>query len=217
MFFPLFWENFKTRAAAVRQSHLKQRMKKLVIFASGTGTNADNIIRYFHEGDLARVKLIVSNKPGAGVLEVARRHGVPTLVVDRTGFYPPAGLLDKLARLAPDLIVLAGFLWKVPPEMVAAYPGKIINIHPALLPAHGGKGMYGAHVHEAVIRAKEAESGITIHYVNERYDEGEAIRKQTCPVSPSDTPETLAQKVHQLEYEWYPRVIEELLVAQKSA
>lgn len=192
-------------------------MKKLVIFASGTGTNADNIIRYFHGGDLARVKLIVSNKSGAGVLEVGRRHGVPTLVVDRAGFYPPAGLLETLAPVDPDLIVLAGFLWKVPPEMVEAYPGKIINIHPALLPAHGGKGMYGAHVHEAVIRAKDAESGITIHYVNERYDEGEAIRKKTCPVSPDDTPETLAQKVHQLEYEWYPRVIEELLVAQKSA
>ena len=192
-------------------------MKNLVIFASGAGTNADNIIRYFHEGDLARVKLIVSNRAGAGVLDVAARHVIPALVVDRAGFYPPAGVLAALRAANADLVVLAGFLWKVPGEIVDAYPGRIVNIHPALLPAHGGKGMYGSFVHEAVIRAKDPQSGITIHYVNDRYDEGEVIARKTCAVTPGDTPETLAQKVHQLEYEWYPRIIEEMLLAQKSA
>lgn len=192
-------------------------MKNLVIFASGAGTNAANIIRYFHTGDLARVKLIVCNKPGAGVLDIARTEDIPTLVTNRAEFYPPTGLLTALRELSPDLIILAGFLWKVPGELVEAYPERIINIHPALLPGYGGKGMYGAFVHEAVIRAKDPESGITIHYVNEKYDEGEVILRKTCPVTPADTPESLAQKVHQLEYEWYPRTIETMLLAQKPA
>lgn len=191
-------------------------MKNLVIFASGAGTNAANIIRYFQNGDLARVKLIVCNKPGAGVLDVARREEIPTLGVDRASFYPPKGVLAALAALSPDLIVLAGFLWRVPEELVRAYPERIINIHPALLPRYGGKGMYGASVHQAVIRAKDHESGITIHYVNEKYDEGEVIVRKTCPVTATDTPESLAQKVHQLEYEWYPRTIEKMLLAQNQ-
>lgn len=192
-------------------------MKNLVIFASGAGTNAARIIRHFHAGDLARVRLVVSNKPGAGVLEIARREGIPTLVIDRSTFYPPDGLVETLRQLGTDLIVLAGFLWKVPGALVEAFRGRIVNIHPALLPKYGGKGMYGAFVHEAVVGAGERESGITIHYVNERYDEGEVILRKTCEVTAADTAESLAQKVHQLEYAWYPPAIEQLLRNPKDA
>lgn len=186
-------------------------MKNLVIFASGAGTNADRIIRYFREGDLARVRLIVCNRPDAGVLEVARREEVPTLLVNRDSLYHSGEVIDAVHRVGADLIVLAGFLWKIPANLIEAFPGRIINIHPALLPRYGGKGMYGAFVHQAVVDAGDLESGITIHYVNEQYDDGEVILRKTCPVTPEDTPETLAQKVHQLEYEWYPRTIASML------
>jgi len=192
-------------------------MKNLVIFASGAGTNAAHLIDYFKNGNLARVKLIVCNKPQAGVLHIARREDIPTLLVTRDTLRAPDFLIHTLQQLSTDLVILAGFLWKIPAELVKAFPNRIINIHPALLPNYGGKGMYGAFVHEAVVKAGDLESGITIHYVNEKYDEGEVILRKTCPVTPEDTPESLAQKVHLLEYEWYPRTIEKMLLNQKPA
>jgi phosphoribosylglycinamide formyltransferase-1 len=191
-------------------------MKNLVIFASGAGTNAEKIIARFAHHPLARVRLVVCNKPKAGVLEVARRAGVPSLVVSRDSFYHSEELLNILRELPADLIILAGFLWKVPEQLVKAFPGRIINIHPALLPLYGGKGMYGQAVHAAVLAAGDRQSGITIHYVNEKYDEGEVILQKTCTVTAADTAESLAQKVHQLEYRWYPETIEKLLLERRE-
>lgn len=185
------------------------KMKKIAIFASGSGSNAENIIRFFENDPRNRVSLVLCNKPDAYVLERAKRLGVPALVFNCEQFYHSDLILDRLKAEAVDLIVLAGFLWKVPANLLAAYPDRIINIHPALLPKFGGKGMYGEHVHEAVIAAGEKESGITIHHVNDRYDEGAAIFQATCPVLPDDTPDTLAAKVHALEYAHFPRVIKE--------
>lgn len=189
-------------------------MKNLVILASGAGTNAQRIIEHFRGSSIAQIRLIVSNKPEAGVLQIALRENIPSLLINRHTFYQTHEITQALCDLPADWIILAGFLWKIPEDMVAAFPRHIINIHPALLPKHGGKGMYGMRVHEAVIAANEKESGITIHYVNEKYDEGEMILQKTCAVSPEDTPESLAQKVHQLEYEWYPQTIEKLLNEQ---
>ena len=184
-------------------------MKNLVIFASGSGSNAENIIRYFATKPDFCVKKIYCNVPGAYVLERARQLQVPACVFTREEFRNPDKLLRRLQDEGTDFIVLAGFLWLVPPCITAAYPNRIINIHPALLPAYGGKGMYGHHVHEAVLAAGEQQSGITIHYVNDRYDSGDIIFQATCPVLPDDTPDTLAARVHELEYRHFPRVIEE--------
>jgi phosphoribosylglycinamide formyltransferase-1 len=183
----------------------------LAIFASGTGTNAARIIDYFRGSTNVKVCLIVCNKPGAGVLGVAEREGIPTLLIEKEPFFRGGAYVTELREKNIDLIVLAGFLWKIPEALVRAYPGRIINIHPALLPKYGGKGMYGRHVHEAVIAAGEKESGITIHWVDEHYDHGEPIRQVKVIVEPGDTPETLAQKIHLLEYEYFPRVIEEVV------
>jgi len=185
-------------------------MDSLIIFASGGGTNAAAIIAWFHANRKAKVSLIVCNKPGAGVLEIAKREHIPFLLIDRHTIHETM-LIDQLQSHNPSLIILAGFMWKVPAHITDAFPGKIINIHPALLPKYGGKGMYGHHVHEAVVAAKEKESGITIHYVNEAYDEGNIILQAHCPVLPHDTPDTLATRIHQLEHYYYPRVIEFLL------
>lgn len=182
-----------------------------MIFASGAGTNTQRILDHFRGSGLAKVALIVSNNPEAGVLRIASREGVPSRVIGRPQFRQPEYLVQGLLELPADLIVLAGFLWKLPLMLVNAFPKKIVNIHPALLPKHGGQGMYGPHVHQAVIEAKEPQSGITIHYVNEHYDEGAPIFQKNIPVDPSDTAATLAEKVHLLEYEYYPRVIEDLL------
>ena len=190
-------------------------MKNLVIFASGSGSNAENIIRYFASKPDFCVKKIYCNVPGAYVLERARQLQVPACVFTREEFRNPDKLLRRLQDEGTDFIVLAGFLWLVPPCITAAYPNRIINIHPALLPAYGGKGMYGHHVHEAVLAAGEQQSGITIHYVNDRYDSGDIIFQATCPVLPDDTPDTLAARVHELEYQHFPRVIEETVL--KSA
>ena len=190
-------------------------MKNLVIFASGSGSNAENIIRYFATKPDFCVKKIYCNVPGAYVLERARQLQVPACVITREEFRNPDKLLRRLQDEGTDFIVLAGFLWLVPPCITAAYPNRIINIHPALLPAYGGKGMYGHHVHEAVLAAGEQQSGITIHYVNDRYDSGDIIFQATCPVLPDDTPDTLAARVHELEYQHVPRVIEETVL--KSA
>jgi phosphoribosylglycinamide formyltransferase-1 len=191
-------------------------MKNLVIFASGAGTNAKNIIDYFKNWSSARVALIVCNNPAAGVLQIAARENIASLLISRHSFYHTEEIYNILKDIPADLIVLAGFLWKVPQNLVNAFPNQIINIHPALLPKYGGKGMYGVYVHEAVIAAGEKESGITIHYVNEKYDEGEMILQKKCSVAADDTPESLAQKVHQLEYRWYPETIEKILDEEKG-
>ena len=186
-------------------------MKNIAIFASGSGSNAENLIRYFSAHPQGTVRLVLSNKAEAGAIERAARLGVESMVFDRDTFYNSEQVLARLRQERIDFVVLAGFLWLVPDYLIAAYPDRIVNIHPALLPKYGGKGMYGDRVHEAVIASGEKESGITIHYTNEHYDEGSIICQQKCPVLPGDTPEELAQRIHRLEYEYYPKVIEELV------
>lgn len=185
-------------------------MHQLILFASGRGSNVQAIIDYFAANPKARVALIVCNNPEAGVLQIAEKQGIPVRLTDRKTLKDPA-FAEDLKSYSPDLLVLAGFLWKIPDTIVQAFPERIINIHPALLPKYGGKGMYGQHVHEAVITAAEKESGITIHYVNEHYDEGAAILQARCPLVQGDTHETLAAKVHRLEHYFFPRTIEFLL------
>lgn len=186
-------------------------MRSLVIMASGRGSNARAIIEYFHETDIARVRLIVTNKADAGVVQVAEEYHVPFLVVDKHTV-KEALFQDQLEDVRPSLIVLAGWLWLVPPNMVSTYADRIVNIHPALLPTHGGKGLYGSHVHKSVLQAKDSESGITVHYVDERYDEGRIILQARCRVLDSDTPETLGKRVLSLEHFYYPRAIHQLLL-----
>lgn len=186
-------------------------MKRIAILASGEGTNAEYIIRYFSERETAKVVVVITNKPQAGVLNRADRLRIPTEFIPAQGF-TEGRALEVLHRYQTDFIVLAGFLLKVPDDILHDYPNKIVNIHPALLPKFGGKGMYGNRVHEAVIAAAEKESGITIHFINEHYDEGDTIFQATCPVMPDDTPETLAARVHALEYEHFPQVIERILM-----
>lgn len=186
-------------------------MKNIVIFASGAGTNAENIIRYFSNEKKAKVVLVLSNKPQAMVLERAAALGIDSFFFDRKQFYETEEVLFTLQRRNADLIVLAGFLWLVPSRIIEEYKWRIVNIHPALLPHFGGKGMYGDRVHRAVLDAGCTESGITIHYVNERYDSGDIIFQAKCPVLPGDNADTLATRVHALEYEHYPVVISKLI------
>ena len=186
-------------------------MKKIAIFASGSGSNAENIINYFKNDTENVVKIVFCNKPDAYVLERARKYNIPASVFTREEFRDPGKLLQQLKEEEIDYIILAGFLWLMPACITSAYPDRIINIHPALLPAYGGKGMYGHHVHEAVIAAGEKESGITIHYVNEHYDEGTPIFQARCQVDPTDTPDTLAAKIHELEYRYFPEIIEQTI------
>jgi phosphoribosylglycinamide formyltransferase-1 len=186
-------------------------MKNIAIFASGTGTNAEKIIEFFSGNTTSRVALIVCNKPGAGVLEIAKKWGIESILVEKIGFYGPKSCILALKQRNIDFIVLAGFLWKIPAELVAAYPQKMVNIHPALLPKYGGKGMYGMHVHEAVIAAGEKESGITIHFVNEHYDEGDIVFQARCNIAPNDSPADLAAKIHVLEHAHFAKVVEGLL------
>ena len=185
--------------------------KKIAIFASGSGTNAEKIMSYFKHHEIGEVALVLSNKPDAYVLERAGKFNIPTHVFRRDRFYNSTEVIDLMIDAEVSLVVLAGFLWLVPAALIRAFPDRMINIHPALLPDYGGKGMYGKHVHEAVIRNQEKESGISIHYVNEVYDDGKIIRQEKCEVKASDTPESLAQRIHLLEYKYYPMVIEELL------
>ncbi len=187
-------------------------MKNIVIFASGGGTNAQRIAEYFQSNPEVVIKKIYSNNKDAYVLTRATNLGIPSMVFNRSEFYGSRTVLNELRKDQPDLIVLAGFLWLIPENLIQAYEGKIINIHPALLPKYGGKGMYGHHVHEAILKNKDKESGITIHYVNERYDEGRTILQARCNVYDSDTPDTLAQRIHNLEYKHFPEVIEKLLL-----
>jgi phosphoribosylglycinamide formyltransferase-1 len=185
--------------------------KKIAIFASGEGTNAQNIIEYFRGSEKVKIALIVSNNAGAKVLEKAKNANIPALLVNRNMFYESDSVINTLKNAGIDLVVLAGFLWMIPGNLVKAFPDKIVNIHPALLPKFGGKGMYGMNVHKAVIAAGEKESGISIHFVNEHYDEGKIISQHTCLVEKYDTPETLAERIHRLEHENFPKVIEKLL------
>jgi phosphoribosylglycinamide formyltransferase-1 len=186
-------------------------MKNIVIFASGSGSNAENIVKYFQNNPHVSVPLILANKPDAYVLERANKLSISTYIFSREIFYQTDEVLNKLLEVRTDLVVLAGFLWLVPDNILKHFPNKIINIHPALLPKYGGKGMYGIRVHETVRESGDKESGISIHYVNERYDEGEIIFQAKCPVEDHDTPESIAQKVHALEYKYFPIVIEKLL------
>lgn len=190
-------------------------MKKLAIFASGNGSNAQNIIEHFKGSETARVTLIISNKTGAYVLERAAALGVPSVVLSREQLTAenPVELLALLQEQGIDYIILAGYLLKIPAALTETYKGKILNVHPALLPKFGGKGMYGNHVHQAVIDAAEKESGITIHIVDSNYDSGSTLFQATCPVLPDDTPDSLSQRIHALEKEHFARVIEEYINA----
>ena len=185
--------------------------KKIAIFASGSGSNAQKIVEYFKDNSNIEVSLILTNNPSAGVIERARTLHIPMVVFDKTTFTTTDKIVQLLQNQQIDLVVLAGFMMLVPKNLVAAFPNKIVNIHPALLPKFGGKGMYGHFVHEAVVAAKEKESGITIHFVNEKYDDGAVIFQAKCIVSPTDSPEQVAAKVQILEHEHYPVVIEKLL------
>lgn len=184
--------------------------KKIALFASGSGSNAENILRYFSPKNTFEFPLIISNKSDAYVHERAKKFGIHSFTFSKDEFVTGTAILSLLDKYEIDYIVLAGFLLKISSPLLQAYPGRIINIHPALLPKFGGKGMYGHHVHQAVVDAGETSSGITIHYVNENYDEGNIIFQATCPVLPGDTPDMVAEKVHALEYDHFPRIIEEV-------
>ena len=188
-------------------------MKNIAIFASGSGTNAQKIMEHFQNRNDIKVRLVLVNNPEAGVIQRAEKFNVPVVKFNRQQFSQSNDVVDILANYQIDLVVLAGFLWLVPSQMVIAFPNKIVNIHPALLPNYGGKGMYGDNVHKAVISAKEKESGITIHYVNEQYDEGAIIAQHKCAISENDTPDSLASKIHKLEHQYFPETIEAVLKA----
>jgi len=183
---------------------------RLAIFASGAGSNAQKIIDHFRQHTDIKIALIVCNKPGAGVLTIAQKENIPTLIIEKEQFFRGNAYVDEIKQHNVDFIVLAGFLWKVPVALIQAFAQRIINIHPALLPNYGGKGMYGRFVHEAVITAKEKESGISIHYVDELYDHGQLIFQASCTIDETDTADTLAQKIHALEHEHYPIIVEKL-------
>ena len=189
----------------------KQKTSRIAIFASGAGSNAAKIIDYFKDSKDVNIELIVSNNKQAGVLAISKDNGIATSILDKRAFYSPSCCLETLDGHEIDFVVLAGFLWKVPLVLIERFAGRMVNIHPSLLPKYGGKGMYGNHVHEAVIANKEAESGITIHYVTEGYDEGAVIFQARCPVMEDDTAETLANRIHQLEHLHFAPVIESLL------
>lgn len=189
-------------------------MLPIAIFASGKGSNAEKIISYFRHHPQIRVSLIVSNKSDAGVVDIANREKVPVLILKKERFHRGDAYVPELIAAGIQFLVLAGFLWKIPAVLIRAYPEKIINIHPALLPKYGGKGMYGHHVHEAVIANQETESGITIHVVDELYDHGRILFQQRCPVQPEDTPATLAVKITELEHRYFPEQIEKTVLLQ---
>ncbi len=187
-------------------------MKHIVIFASGSGSNAENLIRFFQSRDHAMVDMVLTNNPHAKVLDRCKALGVSAMSFNRVSFSKSDDILNILKLKQPDLIILAGFLWKFPKAIIDTFPNKVINIHPALLPKYGGKGMYGMHVHNAVVEHKEVESGITIHYVNEHYDEGAIIFQAKCDVLPTDTAEDVARKIHELEMEHFPKVVDKILL-----
>ncbi|MBC8032563.1 MAG: phosphoribosylglycinamide formyltransferase [Chitinophagaceae bacterium] len=186
-------------------------MHKIAVFASGAGSNAQKIIDHFRQHVTIQVGLIVSNKPDAGVVEIAKAAHIPVLFIEKEKFFRGDAYVHELKESGISFIVLAGFLWKVPAPLIQSFPLRIINVHPALLPKYGGRGMYGSFVHKAVKAAGDTETGITIHYVDEKYDNGDIILQVSCPVDPSDTPETIAAKVHTLEYAHFPQVIEQVI------
>ncbi|WP_418602261.1 phosphoribosylglycinamide formyltransferase [Hwangdonia sp.] len=186
-------------------------MKRIVIFASGSGTNAENLIKFFQNSHNASVIQVLTNNPHAKVLERCKKLKISALSFNKIALTKTEDVLNILKASQPDLIVLAGFLWKFPDNILNAFPNKVINVHPALLPKYGGKGMYGMHVHNAVVANKEKETGITIHYVNEHYDEGAIIFQARCDVDPNDSAEDVAAKIHELEMEHFPKVVEKLL------
>lgn len=186
-------------------------MRKIALFASGSGTNVENIANYFEQNSNVECSVVLVNKKDAYVIQRAKKLNIPAIVFTRDEFYNTNKVLDILNEYKIDLIVLAGFLWLVPQNLIDQYIEKIINIHPALLPKYGGKGMYGAKVHEAVVANKEIESGITIHLVNEKYDDGAILSQAVCEVLPTDSADMVASKVHALEYEHFPKVIEQYI------
>lgn len=192
-------------------------MLHIAVFASGAGTNARKILTFFEGSPEVRIGLIVSSRKDALVLKIAEEQGIPAILLERKSFYEGKAILEILRKHSIDLIVLAGFLWLMPAYLVKAYNRKIVNIHPALLPSHGGKGMYGHHVHEAVLEAGDKESGITIHLVDEDYDRGQILFQAKCPVEASDTPETLAQRVQQLEHHYYAQIIDQYIKEGKAS
>ena len=217
--FPFFWRYekkilsrfglMKKQTPAINDAKENNKFS-VAIFASGAGSNAQKIIDHFRNNQKIRVALIVCNNPKAGVLTIAAKESIPLLLLEKNNFMQ-TGCVSELESEGIDLIVLAGFLWKIPEILIRAFTNRIINLHPALLPAYGGKGMYGAAVHNAVINAHEKESGITIHYVDEHYDHGKIIFQARCPVQKNETPETLASKIHQLEHTYYPETIENII------
>ena len=186
-------------------------MKRIVIFASGSGTNAENLIKFFHNRDHASVIQVLTNNPHAKVLERCKKLKVSSLSFNRMAFTKTNDVLNVLKAAQPDLIVLAGFLWKFPEHILNEFSDKVINVHPALLPKYGGKGMYGMHVHQAVVANKETETGITIHYVNEHYDDGAIIFQAKCDVDSNDSAADVATKIHDLEMEYFPKIVDSLL------
>jgi phosphoribosylglycinamide formyltransferase-1 len=186
-------------------------MKNIAIFASGSGTNAENLVRFFRTSKFGRVRLVLCNRKDAGVIDRAQSLGVEIIVFNREQFYHSDELLALVIERGIDFVVLAGFLWLVPDSFLEAFENKMINIHPALLPKYGGKGMFGQHVHSAVIENGDRESGISIHYVNKEYDEGNIVFQARCEVKSDDSPDSLAERIHQLEYEHFPLVVEKLL------
>ena len=203
----LFIFNFYAFFCAIKTGKV---MKKIVVFASGSGTNAENIIKYFAKTKNGTVEAVFTNNQSAAVIEKAKNYGIPTISFSKEQLNE-SFVLQKINELRPDLIVLAGFLLKFPENIIAAYPDKIINIHPALLPKYGGKGMYGMYIHRAIVGNKEVETGITIHFVDENYDEGNIIFQKKIALSGDETPEEVAGKIHQLEQKYFPQVIEKLL------
>lgn len=195
---------------------MNDRKIRIAIFASGTGTNAKKIIEYFSNHPVIETAMVACNKMGAGVITIAQENNIPFLMIDRENFFHGNAYIDQLLNAGIDFIVLAGFLWKVPHKLISAFANKIINIHPALLPKYGGKGMYGAYVHEAVIAAGDVESGITIHLVDELYDHGKIIFQATCAVLQNDTHALLAARVNNLEYEFFSKQIEEYILNFKN-
>lgn len=191
------------------------KTKRIVVFASGNGTNFHNIASYFANNKHIQIALLIGNKSDAFVFERAKEWHIPSLLMNRESFYQTNKILNVLKEINPDLIVLSGFLWLIPENIIKAFSQKIINIHPALLPKYGGKGMYGMHVHRAVANNKEKETGISIHYVNKEYDKGDLILQAKCKLTPKDTPEIIAEKVHQLEYTYFPATIEKLLMSDE--
>jgi phosphoribosylglycinamide formyltransferase 1 len=192
-------------------------MIKIAIFASGSGSNAERIVEFFNAKDEIEVSLILTNNPTAGVIDRAQRLNIPVVIFNKKVFSKTDKIVEMLQLQSIDWVILAGFLWLVPKNLIKTFENRMINIHPALLPKYGGKGMWGHHVHEAVVANKEVETGITIHYVNENYDEGKIIFQAKCAVTESDSAEEVAQKIHLLEYQYFPEIIHKEILAAKNS